>query len=187
MKNFRLSLVALLVPLLFASIARAQLPDVVKKYIDSSTLMVIRGDVSKLDTVHRISRELLTLLSRYPWPGNVRELENTVERAVVLSQNDDFTEDLLPLSIRMFAQQRRSGGAEESLDALTRRLADLVVSEYEDRQGQLYALAIESVEAALIERALQRCDGTKTRAADFLGINRNTLNKKVRDLGLAAD
>lgn len=59
-------------------------------------------------TLRRISREMLNVLLRYPWPGNVRELENAIERAVVLSTTDDFTEDLLPLGVRMFAAQRRT-------------------------------------------------------------------------------
>ena len=134
--------------------------------------------------VRRMTRDLLTLLSRYPWPGNVRELENTIERAVVLAQSDDFTEDLLPLNIRMFAQQRRSGSSDESVDSLARRMAETAVTEYEMREGEIHSLVIDAIEGALIERALQRCGGTKTRAADFLGINRNTLNKKVKDLDL---
>ena len=43
---------------------------------------------------------MLNVLLRYPWPGNVRELENAIERAVVLSSDEDFTEDLLPLSVQ---------------------------------------------------------------------------------------
>ena len=39
---------------------------------------------------------MLNVLLRYPWPGNVRELENAIERAVVLSRGEEFTEDLLP-------------------------------------------------------------------------------------------
>ena len=58
--------------------------------------------------LRRISRDMLNVLLRYPWPGNVRELENAIERAVVLSNDEDFTEDLLPLSVRMFAAQRRT-------------------------------------------------------------------------------
>jgi Nif-specific regulatory protein len=132
----------------------------------------------------RISREILGILLRYPWPGNVRELENAVERAVVLSHGEDFTEDLLPLSVRMFAAQRRSNPTSHSIAVLCSRLAEQAVSEYEMREGEIYQLVIDQIEHALIERALGRCAGVKTKAADFLGINRNTLNKKVKDYGM---
>ncbi|MCY2951867.1 MAG: sigma 54-interacting transcriptional regulator [Planctomycetota bacterium] len=132
----------------------------------------------------RISREMVSILLRYPWPGNVRELENAIERAVVLSSGEDFTEDLLPLSVQMFAAQRRSDHSSESIEALSRRLADQAIADYELREGEIYQLLIDQVERALIDRSLAKCGGVKTKAADFLGINRNTLNKKVKDLGI---
>ncbi|HEX8912182.1 MAG TPA: nif-specific transcriptional activator NifA [Humisphaera sp.] len=136
--------------------------------------------------LRRISREMLNVLMRYPWPGNVRELENAIERAVVLSTTEDFSEDLLPLSVRMFAAQRRTSSTTESLDTLTRRLADQAMADYEMQEGKIYELVINQIESALIDRALAKCGGVKTKAADFLGINRNTLNKKVKDLGIEA-
>src|SRR5580700_6207661 len=136
--------------------------------------------------LRRISREMLNVLMRYPWPGNVRELENTIERAVVLSNDEDFHEELLPLSVRMFAAQRRTTQASESIETLTRRLADQAIADYEMREGEIYQLVIDQIEHALIDRALAKCGGVKTKAADFLGINRNTLNKKVKDLGIEA-
>ncbi|HAI11327.1 MAG TPA: sigma-54-dependent Fis family transcriptional regulator, partial [Phycisphaerales bacterium] len=48
-------------------------------------------------------------------------------------------------------------------------------------------IVVNQVERALITEALEHTGGVKTRAADFLGINRNTLNKKVKDLGIEAD
>ncbi len=134
--------------------------------------------------LRRISRDMLNILLRYPWPGNVRELENAIERAVVLSRDEDFTEDLLPLSVKMFAAQRRANQPSESTETITRRLADQAISDYELREGQIYQLVIDQIEHALIDRALVKCGGVKTKAADFLGINRNTLNKKVKDLGI---
>lgn len=134
----------------------------------------------------RMSRDLLSILIRYSWPGNIRELENAIERAVVLSSGEDFTEDLLPLNLKMFAAQRRSTQASESIDTITKRLADQAMADFEMREGEIYQLVIDQVEHALIERALAKCGGVKTRAADFLGINRNTLNKKVKDLGIEA-
>ena len=136
--------------------------------------------------LRRISREMLNVLLRYPWPGNVRELENAIERAVVLSNGEDFTEDLLPLSVRMFAAQRRTTQSSETVETLTRRLSDQAMSDYELQEGRIYDLVINQIESALIDRALAKCGGVKTKAADFLGINRNTLNKKVKELGIEA-
>ncbi|HEX8521829.1 MAG TPA: sigma 54-interacting transcriptional regulator [Tepidisphaeraceae bacterium] len=136
--------------------------------------------------LRRISRDMLNILLRYPWPGNVRELENAIQRAVVLSRDEDFTEDLLPLAVSMFAQQRRMNQSSESIEQLSRRLAEQAVADYEMREGEIYQLVVDQVEHALIERALDRCSNVKTKAADFLGINRNTLNKKVKDLGIEA-
>lgn len=134
----------------------------------------------------KISRELMNTLLRYPWPGNVRELENAIERAVVLSQSDEFTYDLLPIQIRMFAQQGRDQASAESIEALARRLSEQAVEEYGMREGEIYDLVVGEVERQLIAKALERNDGVKTRSADFLGINRNTLNKKVKDLHITA-
>jgi Nif-specific regulatory protein len=136
--------------------------------------------------LRRINREMLNVLMRYPWPGNVRELENAIERAVVLSNDEDFHEELLPLSVRMFAAQRRTTQSSESIETLTRRLSDQAIADFELREGEIYQLVIDQVERALIDRALAKCGGVKTKAADFLGINRNTLNKKVKDLCIEA-
>ena len=134
--------------------------------------------------LRKISKEMMATLVRYPWPGNVRELENAIERAVVLSRNEDFTEDLLPLSIRMFAAQRRNTPSTESIQTLTHRLADQAVADLDVREGEIYQIVIDQVERSLIDRALAKCNGIKIKAADYLGINRNTLNKKVKDLGI---
>jgi DNA-binding protein Fis len=105
---------------------------------------------------------------------------------VVLSASDDFNEDLLPLPVRMFAAQRRNNSSSESIETLTKRLADQAMADYEMQEGKIYELVINQIEHALIDRALGKCGGVKTKAADFLGINRNTLNKKVKELGIEA-
>ena len=84
------------------------------------------------------------------------------------------------------ATQRRSNHASESMDILAHRLAEQAIVDFDLRKGEIHQLVIDQVERALINQALGKCDGVKTRAADFLGINRNTLNKKVKDLGIEA-
>ncbi|QOV91331.1 sigma 54-interacting transcriptional regulator [Humisphaera borealis] len=158
---------------------REDIPPLIDHFLDKYNTVNGRS-------LRRISRDMLNVLMRYPWPGNVRELENAIERAVVLSTTEDFSEDLLPLSVRMFAAQRRTNSSSESIETLTRRLADQAMADYEMREGEIYKLVTDQLEMALIDRALARCGGVKTKAADFLGINRNTLNKKVKDLGIEA-
>ena len=136
--------------------------------------------------LRKLSRELMNTLLRYPWQGNVRELENAVERAVVLATGEEFAEELLPMQIRMFAQQGRDKVVTESLESLARKLSEQAIEEHGMRDGEIYSLVINEVEKQLITRALERNNGVKTRSADFLGINRNTLNKKVKDLDIAA-
>lgn len=132
----------------------------------------------------RISHEMMGILARYPWPGNVRELENAMERAVVLSNGEEFTEELLTPRVKSSVAERGVNQTSEDIAQLTNRLADQSLADYEMREGEIYQLVIDQIEKALIERALQKCDGVKTRAADFLGINRNTLNKKVKDFNI---
>ena len=174
---YRLNVVSIYLPPLRNR--REDIPRLIDYFLDKYNALNDRR-------LRRISREMLNVLLRYPWPGNVRELENAIERAVVLSNGEDFTEDLLPLSVRMFAAQRRTNQASETVETLTRRLSDQAMSDYEMQEGRIYDLVINQIESALIDRALARCGGVKTKAADFLGINRNTLNKKVKDLGIEA-
>jgi Nif-specific regulatory protein len=172
---YRLNVVTIQLPALRNR--REDIPRLIDYFFD-------KFNAENAKNLNKISRELLNMLVRYPWPGNVRELENAIERAVVLSRSDTLTEDLLPTAIRTFAQQGRSNPASEDLDGLANRLAEQSISEYALREGQIYDLVVRQVEKALIEKALQRCDDVKIKAADFLGINRNTLNKKVKELGI---
>src|SRR5829696_1133805 len=174
---YRLNVVSIYLPPLRNR--REDIPRLIDYFLDKYNSVNARN-------LRRISRDMLNILLRYPWPGNVRELENAIQRAVVLSRDEDFTEELLPLSVRMFAAQRRTTQSSESIETITKRLAEQAVGDYELREGEIYQLVIDQIEHALIERALGKCNGVKTKAADFLGINRNTLNKKVKDLNIEA-
>jgi Nif-specific regulatory protein len=175
---YRLNVVTIFLPPLRNR--REDIPRLIDFFLD-------KFNAENAKSLRKISKEMLNVLVRYPWPGNVRELENAMERAVVLSRGDTLTEDLLPTAIRAFAQQGRANVASEGIDALTRRLAEQSINEFELREGQIYDMVIRQVEKSLIEKALSRCAGVKIKAADFLGINRNTLNKKFKELGLEAE
>ncbi|MCC5829943.1 MAG: sigma 54-interacting transcriptional regulator [Phycisphaeraceae bacterium] len=174
---YRLNVVTINIPPLRAR--REDIPKLIDFFLD-------RYNKENARNLRKISREVLNNLLRYPWPGNVRELENCVERAVVLSQGEDFTEDLLPLSIRLFAQQVRGDGQDESLEALAQNIAAHAIRNLAAEEGRIHELVIHEIERQLIIHALEYNGGVKTRTADFLGINRNTLNKKVKDLEITA-
>ncbi len=81
----------------------------------------------------------------------------------------------------------RGDQSDESIEALAARLAARSVSQYQMEEGRVYDLVIGELERHLLREALAHNDGVKTRTADFLGINRNTLNKKVKDLRVEMD
>jgi two-component system nitrogen regulation response regulator GlnG len=119
----------------------------------------------------------LERLTRHAWPGNVRELENAIKRALVLATG----EVLLPEDFDFLEQGRASRGVGPDLP-------DLVCAEVEAAleagNENLYRSTLERVERPLLETVLARTDGNQIRAAAILGINRNTLRKKIAELGI---
>ncbi|MEE9404386.1 MAG: sigma-54 dependent transcriptional regulator, partial [Algisphaera sp.] len=173
---YRLNVVTIHLPPLRTR--REDIPRLIDHFLD-------RYNRENQRNVSKISRDVLNTLLRYPWPGNVRELENAVERAVVLSTSEEFAEELLPLQIRMFAQQTRGDSDDTSVSTLATRLAKHAVQQLQAYEGDIYSMVIGEVERQLISEALHHNAGVKLRAADFLGINRNTLNKKVKELEIS--
>lgn len=170
---YRLNVVTINLPPLRSR--REDIPRLIDHFLD-------RYNKENARSLRKISRDVLNTMLRYPWPGNVRELENAIERAVVLSAGEEFTEDLLPLQIRMFGQQVRGDAREESIEAIASRLAQLAVKKLSVEEGKIYDIVIGETERQLIREAMSYCGNVKVRTADYLGINRNTLNKKVREL-----
>jgi len=108
-------------------------------------------------------KDALHLLENYKWPGNVRELENLLERLVVLGKDDYISKEKLPPEI--------DGGSEAG--KIDIKFSDASLKE-----------ATEKFEAEFIKRALEKAGGSKVKAAELLGIHRNTLlklQKKLKD------
>ncbi len=156
---------------------REDIPRLIDFFLDKYNTENQRG-------LRKINRDVLNTLLRYPWPGNVRELENAMERAVVLSTGEDLSVDLLPLQIRLFSKQTRSETTDTSIESLAARLSEHAVREFQSCEGQVYDLVVGEIEKQLIREALSHNNGIKVRTADFLGINRNTLNKKIKELNI---
>ena len=141
------------------------------------------NEVNDRYVVH-IQPAVIEALQQYTWPGNVRELQNYVERAVVLANGDEFTTDLLPPSVLSNQPEQLSadGSVSEDLASLSFRTVQQGLRELTDKEGNLHSEIVDRIERELIQQVLAACGGTRTKAAIQLGINRNTLHKKIKDL-----
>jgi len=111
-------------------------------------------------SIRGLDTEARRLLYEYAWPGNVRELENTIERAMVLSESDTITAQDLPERVR------------EARDPVQMQLAS----------GELSVKkTMRIIEEILIRRALQKTKGNRTRAAEVLEISHRALLYKIKD------
>jgi two-component system nitrogen regulation response regulator GlnG len=129
----------------------------------------------------RFTGGALDVFLRYPWPGNVRELENAVRRCVVLARAEEIGEAELLEVVPALREAPALGGL--PLDDLLRQaIRDWVLAS--EAGGRLHERLLERVERPLMELVLERTRGNQLRAARILGINRNTLRKKLVALGL---
>ncbi len=129
--------------------------------------------------VVHIEQEAMQALQDYHWPGNVRELQNYVERAVVMAEGDEMTVQLLPDIVLGGTPERASGGTETDLDSLARQVVLEGLAKVGDDED-LYSRIVDRVERELIAQVMKACDNVQTQAAAQLGINRNTLHKKLK-------
>ncbi|SLN38123.1 Nitrogen assimilation regulatory protein [Falsiruegeria litorea R37] len=135
-----------------------------------------------------LSEEAKELFRVYSWPGNVRQLEHAVRRLGLTSRADEIsrTEVELVLGSQPEVEPVLGGGDHEKLSASVERH----LRRYFDLHGNmlpppgLYQRILREIEAPLIEIALDATGGNQAKCADLLGINRNTLRKKITDLDI---
>jgi transcriptional regulator with GAF, ATPase, and Fis domain len=134
--------------------------------------------------VAHVEPRALEALAGYAWPGNVRELQNYVERAVVTAPGDELTYDLLPEAVRTGRQPKSRGAGKLTVEDLTEELVVQGVAEADDRACDLHSRIVDRVEREVISQVMRQCDNVQIKAAAKLGINRNTLHKKLKQYGL---
>ena len=137
--------------------------------------------------VAHIDPEALTALQDYNWPGNVRELQNYVERAVVMAPGDELTTDLLPDVVTLGERPRSIRLRAADLETLTFELVQQGLSEAGPNEDSMYTKIVSRVERELIAQVMTSCDSVQIKAAARLGINRNTLHKKLKEYGLDSE
>ncbi len=156
---------------------REDIPDLVRHFV---TVYAQQNGRPPL----RITPEAMRALQEYWWPGNVRELQNYIERAIVLAPGDELTCDLLPPAVLEKRPAPAAPCAPNDLDGLLRTLVAQSISAAGTDGSNLYARIVDRVEKELISQVMQACNNVRLKAAERLGINRNTLHKKLREHGL---
>lgn len=131
-----------------------------------------------------LNPEILRMLQEHDWPGNVRELENYIERAVVLSNNGPLTVEVLPPPGRGMYRLRPQSQRTPDLHSLIHQLVRAGIQALPADEGRLFDQLVGGVERALIEQVMDLCDNVQVKAASRLGINRNTLHKKLSEFAL---
>lgn len=134
----------------------------------------------------KISQDALDYLSDQKWQGNVRELENLLKRVFVLTQGHvleagDFK--TLTLGISPSPSLIKSSSMENFEELIGENLKSFF-NRYEDGEISLYDRFISLMERPLIKLALHQSNGNQLKASRLIGINRNTLRKKIRELGI---
>jgi two-component system nitrogen regulation response regulator GlnG len=132
-----------------------------------------------------VAPEALDRLVGHDWPGNVRELENVVQRAIVMASNGVIAPEHLPIGpVSAAASVAVDATLEEIIE---RKLIECVRGLREHANANLYELMMGLVEKPLLRAVLRETAGNQVRAAHILGINRNTLRKKLTEHGIDPD
>ena len=131
------------------------------------------------------SKEALEELAAHTWKGNVRELENFVQRLAVLSSGKLLRRDEVARELAKAdgAPDLATAPLEQVIEERVREFVRRLGSALEDEDG-LHALFLRQMEKPLIKVMLEAAGGNQLKAAGILGINRNTLRKKLQDLSL---
>ena len=136
----------------------------------------------------QIDQAALDRLKRYRWPGNVRELENLARRLSALYPQETITGAVIDAELVQptIAAPDDEGRGEDNIAGAMERHLTRYFADFGDELPPpgLYHRILREVEQPLLTAALAATRGNQIRAADLLGVNRNTLRKKIRDLDI---
>ncbi|MEM7068350.1 MAG: sigma-54 dependent transcriptional regulator [Pseudomonadota bacterium] len=177
---YRLSMVPVLVPTLRER--SEDVPDLARHFLK---LFEAEGGQA-----HHLDEDAFQLLKEHQWPGNVRELENLMKRICLLYSQEAISSRHIAIELKNSGYFRQNVGTSETGGfAGLRSATEYFVKRYFDEHGQVppdgvYHRFLEEFEYPLITAALAATNGNQIRTAEILGINRNTLRKKIKMLGI---
>ena len=175
---YRLNVVNINLPTLRDRVG--DIPDLTKHFLQQSALSGMPKKV--------ISTKAIQLLQNAPWAGNIRELENFINSLVVLISDEEITPNHVEENLNLIPSVNSN-----ELDADNGKLSSSVekhIKRYFDLHGDslpppgLYNRILKEIELPLIALSLSATRGNQIKTSELLGINRNTLRKKIKDLDI---
>ena len=150
-----------------------------KEDIEVLTKYFLKNHSDSLDEELRVlSSEVIDVIASYDWPGNVRQLENICYWLALMTPTQNVKVQDLPSEIKDYEEEESSSNSwEESFETWIKSLA---LSMDKD----LMHVANKKLEKIIIKTALDKTKGRKNEAAILLGVGRNTLTKKIKELGI---
>ena len=143
------------------------------------------GTADKLGLpIKKIDKNAITLLMNHYWPGNVRELENFLLRVCALYSEDTLSEEIIEkelLQVKVENQSVDNIGLSKIIDGY---FANNLNKLLKNNNKNIYSEVISEVEQSMIKNVLFITKGNQLKAAQILGLNRNTLRKKIGDLNI---
>ena len=129
------------------------------------------------------------IIESYSWPGNVRELENFIYKLSALYTEDLLDTKILKKEIKILKDMDKkiSDTAKGFLSLISNYFSKNISKISEDHSGEIYNHYINEVEKALLVEILKSKNGNQLRASEILGLNRNTLRKKITELNIDID
>jgi transcriptional regulator with PAS, ATPase and Fis domain len=131
--------------------------------------------------VVHIQEAAIQALQDYSWPGNVRELQNYMERAVVMAEGDELSVDLLPDVVLGKAESKIGSLRGADLESLVHAVVELGLQAAGEQAEDLHSRIVSRIERELLIQVMNECNQVQTKTATRLGINRNTLHKKLKE------
>ena len=156
------------------------IPDLTKHFLQLSVMLGLPQKT--------ISMKAMQLLQNAQWMGNIRELENFINRLVVLVSDDEISANHVEENLNLITSMNS-----DDLDTSNGKLSSSVerhIKRYFDLHGEtlpppgLYNRIMKEIELPLIALSLSATRGNQIKTSELLGINRNTLRKKIKDLDI---
>ena len=176
---YRLNVVPISIPPLRER--KEDIPELINHFLDKAKDLQLEPK--------KFTTESFQILEKYQWPGNVRELENFILKLCALYtdeniMNDDLAEEILNLQKLDQQMLDTENQFSKILENYLSRNINKINKEY---QGDVYNYFVTELEKVLLLEVLKNKNGNQLKAAELLGLNRNTLRKKITELNISID